>query len=122
MAEPKFQPGDIVEVTIRGRFERVDDVGLADVLAGNWRARGHLRNEQVVVQRVTPAEGEPEPGDLWRDGKGELYFARKERGVGVVLVDTDIIASGKHYHQWREVHERYGLSLVYRDGTEGGAS
>jgi hypothetical protein len=135
---PMYAVGELVDVTIRGvrvtgtlptrpNWPLPEIVLALDEHAGQEFTVTLPLVAGVTVERTVPADGEPQPGDLWRDGNGELYFARIERShPGVVLVDTSVIKSGRHYHQWREVHARSGLTLVHREpqpaDTEGDES
>lgn len=90
--KPRFQPGEIVDITIKGARveEPTDDQGnLEFTYSGD---EGLVSFEGVVVpladavtvERVAPAEWPPRPGDLWRDRDGDAWYA--------LLVDDDDMA------------------------------
>lgn len=73
--------GETVDVTIRGA--KVISIGASKkpTLLLALQEEGHdviavpLESLTVTVKRVTPADGVPQVGDLWRDAEGALYFA-----------------------------------------------
>lgn len=80
MTAPEYRSGEIVNITIRGvrinaGYEdghisvRHPDVAGLDL----WLAATH---PAVRIARVVPADGEPQPGEVWADTAGATYFAR----------------------------------------------
>ncbi|MFI6813737.1 hypothetical protein ACIBG7_15055 [Nonomuraea sp. NPDC050328] len=83
-----FVPGEIVDITIKGA--RVVEVcrhgdGNGDDLrfryesktGESWPSAIWADAPGVTVERVAPEEWPPQPGDLWRDGRGNLWFAAR---------------------------------------------
>lgn len=74
--EQQFQPGEIVDVTIKG-------VRIAPLATGEIRnirivdGEGHkfAVPPQAMIARIAPAEWPPQVRDLWQDGAGDLWFA-----------------------------------------------
>jgi len=87
------------------------------------------------VQRVIPAEGEPQPRDIWADRNKNLWFAAKHwpdydnkedsRGVNAdgwrtVLVPEEIGEAGSPKRP-EDVNQDYGpMTLVYREPSAPG--
>ena len=110
MNEPtQYTAGQVVDVTIRdAQVVRVVDgwlildVGAGDASVGVPMPDGALP-DNITVKHVVPAEGEPQPGDVWRDPNGTLWFARS----WYPDVDAfDVDAPGRH--RFAEVAERQG--------------
>ncbi|MGP3917642.1 hypothetical protein [Nonomuraea sp. 10N515B] len=101
MSAPTHQPGEHVRVTIEGRIQFANDTGITlrqdDLLFPIAYA------PTVKITRVAPADGEPQPGQIWADAHGtEWYAARRTSGRGesrVYLYAPD----GRDYH-WSDVH------------------
>lgn len=73
-----FQPGEIVDVVIKGvRVRHEDADGVVTVLAENplGAVTWYEMPPQAAITRVAPAEWPPLPGDKWRDGEGRPWFA-----------------------------------------------
>lgn len=74
-----YQPGDIVDITIKGarvsRFDATDDLLTIGYGDHNFATTLDIRPTVAVVERVAPPKWPPRPGDLWRDGHGILWFA-----------------------------------------------
>lgn len=80
MTEPQFKPGDRVRVTIEGTVY-TSPAGSAGELYFTYRVdttdvclRVHSKSSAVEVEHRAPAEWPPQPGDLWRDKHGDLWF------------------------------------------------
>ncbi|MEV7011584.1 hypothetical protein [Streptosporangium sp. NPDC051022] len=67
--------------------------------------------DAVTVERLVPAEGEPQPGDIWKDSLGVERFAYLDSPNGEILLqDADGVVN-----LWRHFHIEYGpLTKVYR--------
>lgn len=76
-----FKPGEVVDITIKGaRVQRSgpDDIGgrFLSVIYGDHNHHVTLdMKPEVTVERVSPPEWPPRPGDLWRDMAGIVWFA-----------------------------------------------
>lgn len=70
---------------------------------------------RIVLFRDTPADGAPRPGDVWRDARGGLHFARPSGSNMVGLVPG---GPGAFAQSWRDVHvgDRGPIALVWREG------
>jgi hypothetical protein len=108
-----LEPGEVVDLTIRASVSYLDDDGSAtfhfprsegDV---DHYLKVHLANPNVTVSRSIPADGQPQPGDLWRDRHGKLYAAvmpsseLEETELGVLLKPVD--GRGR-YAPWEVIH------------------
>ena len=87
-----IQPGDFVNVTIRGvRVVEQDEHGCVTV-----RADAHDGGPahwpmppQAAVERIAPALWPPCQGDLWRDGRQRLWLAVEGTDEKLVMVCAD---------------------------------
>jgi hypothetical protein len=116
--DPSFQPGEIITAHIPDLI--VDRVQYHD----DEPAWVHVayRNEVVTAdfalplgtgirfERVTPADGEPQPGEIWADQIGELYFACTRNGK-VMLVSLE--PSPSYHLNWEDMH-RGPTGPIYR--------
>lgn len=100
---PRFQPGDLVDVTIRdARGVRVVDatidIDLGPFQGGSWVTA--LPIEKAEIKRITPAEWPPRPGDIWAD---------EEHGEWGVLGDVGrnlrVRALDDDRSEWSDVDE-----------------
>lgn len=66
----------------------------------------------IRFERITPADGEPQPGELWADQVETLYVARKYHPAGVRLVNVDKPGSIPA-ESWESVHGG-PLGPIYR--------
>jgi len=82
--------------------------------------QGHLigiprRTGAVSVDRLVPADGTPQPGDIWRDGRGFRWHAVRVAGRalrGLYLVGA---SSDGELTRWEDVNKARGpLVLEYR--------
>ncbi|MGH3379525.1 MAG: hypothetical protein ACRDP6_32800 [Actinoallomurus sp.] len=72
-----LRPGELVDVTIKGvRVDAVHPDGTPDIIAddSDGLATVWVLPPQAAIERVAPAEWPPQPGDLWRDRDGDLWF------------------------------------------------
>jgi hypothetical protein len=109
-----LQTGEQISARIAGRLtvKRVD----TDSDGMSW---AHLTYEDDAVlidlalpvgtaieyTRVIPADGEPQPGELWADQVGALYFAQKRKtSYGDVVLIGDK-ADTNLYQSWGDVHQ-----------------
>lgn len=117
----EFQPGEIVNITIKGaRIEEpTDEVGNLEYTypAGLSRFEGVVvpLAESVTVERVAPAGWPPQPGDLWKDRDGTLWFAVEDKGhqqVGLMCDSSQVWNPNEVGANWSP------LTLVHREGGE----
>ncbi|MGS2641716.1 hypothetical protein [Streptosporangium sp. G12] len=95
--EPDDQPGRTAELTIAVST----GAGLYDVTVP--------LDYVVAAERLVPAQGEPQPGEIWRDRDGVERFASKDRSGQVVLRG----AAGTE-RVWQNVNATHGpLTRVY---------
>ena len=94
-----IRPGQLVQLTITGYAQPVphSDGSLSGALQLRTRSGGPDSGRRIdaihpdvmdagiiTARAVTPPGYPPEPGDVWRDSKGECYFAI--RGTAGVLL------------------------------------
>lgn len=85
----QFQPGEIVDITIRGariveprhNQDTSLTVALTEVLPGVWSTLriDHPHDERITIDRVAGADWPPKPGEIWRSeaqGYARDYFVR----------------------------------------------
>lgn len=124
-----FKPGEIVDITIKGaRVEwanstdmnvwAVDEVDPdTGVNLGEQITISHAA-ENVTIERVAPAEWPPRPGDLWRDGEGDVWFAVEDRDG-----DVHFRATGDTYAPTDWAAKHYApLTLVHREDEQDGGT
>lgn len=92
----KFVVGEYVDITIRNaQITRVTPMNHgAPVLHVQYRGATladelvlRASSEAVAVERVAPAEWPPQPGDLWRDRDGSLWFAFQVEHMNGAYID-----------------------------------
>lgn len=114
----RFRHGEIVDVTVVGlRVLAHDKFGLL-VERRDGSTFSVQLDEQTVVTRVIPAEGEPEPGDVWRDVNETVWLAFEDfdevSGSLTLMCSQDPHRFGSEMEP-RRVNHLYGpLELVYR--------
>lgn len=108
-----YQPGEHVRVTIDARVDVASPAGtllFLTLLDGAVALQVDATASGVSVARVAPADGVPQPGELWADQLGTEWFAVSERGgYGVCLHAVDGRA-----HPWREIHSHVHLGPIRR--------
>lgn len=90
----------------------------------------NLDHPAVTVTRAVPADGEPKPGDLWRDRHGMLYAALVAGGEpwaagheGYLFL-TPVLADGR-VGKWRDIHadpQLGPITLEYRPAAAAAAA
>lgn len=126
-----YQPGEIVDVTIRGRILPPKYEGEPLQVAYHEVSPGvqatieirHPDAGSVTVERVAPPEWPPRPGDLWRDSAGRVWFGidttdyDDSDGIRVEMASPDQYAFGRNLPD--EVNRRYGpMTLVHREDAD----
>lgn len=139
----EVKPGEIVDITIKGvrvteihqNPEDLPEITVhLDCEIGGCPIRIPHHWPMVTVQRIAPAEWPPQPGDLWRDGGGDGWFAQRyfadfddptdfegcnRDGWRVVLVPFSGGPYGSSAGRPDEVNQAHGpLSLVHRETTD----
>lgn len=102
---PALQPGENVDITIAGAVVAyVNKQGVPEFTAGTADDPNrflHLpQTGAVTITRSAPADGVPQPGELWADETGRQFFAHRDAGFDLVQLTTE---DGYSY-PWREVH------------------
>lgn len=129
-----FQPGEIVDITIRGArvlkltnpTGRILSVEYQDPNPpedGTCRASLIMDSPAITVERVAPAEWPPQIGDLWRDSYGNLWFISRDPTSmsGRLLGRT---AGGTRWTDDMQqlIDDHAPLTIVHREpATDGGA-
>ncbi|MER6575760.1 hypothetical protein [Nonomuraea sp. NPDC001023] len=140
-----YLPGEIVRVTLTGKIVEVidgdnvnwdvgDEPEIRFSVEGQAGTAGMVipltLPDAITIERVIPADGEPQPGDLWTDSKGEPWFCAahlpepddredmkgcNSEGWRTVLVPVNVGPYGSSPQRPEEVNQQYGpLILVYR--------
>ena len=111
-----FKPGEMVDITIKGaRVVRSDECGVTVDFAPADEFATHVSfpwGPDLLVERVAPAEWPPQPGDLWRDHDGNLWFVldRPDHSTPHFRSPADSIAPGDY------IAAHHGpLTLVHRE-------
>lgn len=96
---PQYEPGEIVDVRIEG-FRVTHQAGsrLQGYAPDDPRQRVHVLalGPGVEVHRRVPAAGMPEPGDVWRDRFGGLWYAVTDTAASDKVLLIDPTASYNH--------------------------
>ncbi|WP_119728375.1 hypothetical protein [Thermomonospora amylolytica] len=117
----RFQPGEIVNITIKGvRIARPRSATAVTIT--DEHGVTYQMPPQAAVEPVAPAEWPPQVGDVWRDHEGDLWFTQElleENGSQVVFAPAQ---SGEYGHSDADPDDalrRYGpMTLVYRKLVE----
>jgi hypothetical protein len=117
-----FKPGDIVDITIRARVVEMIPGG---ALRFTFRQPEHFNaapyphviatnSPDLTFELVAPAEWPPQPGDLWRDKHGELWFIHCDPPDGLLMART---ADGERWtpDASRLIEDNGPLTLAYRE-------
>lgn len=135
-----YQPGEIVDITIRGaRIEAEYEDGLTvDIAPENPSAMpvDLPWGPDLAVERRAPAEWPPQPGDLWRDRNGDLWFGCRycadpddnadwegcnDDGWRTVLTPSDGGPYGNSSKRPDAVNQQFGpMALVHREDEQDG--
>jgi hypothetical protein len=114
MAIPAYQPGEHVRATIDGRVHSVAGV-ITTITFGRGETLIPLDtgDNDITIARVAPADGEPQPGELWTDRHGtEWYAARCPRARGESMVY--LYAPDGRAYWWPDVHTDDQLGPIRR--------
>lgn len=122
MNAAEYRAGETVDVTIRCAQVAFEPVGGRLTLIVGKNEAGHDRYvdlplDALDARRVTPADGVPQPGDLWVDAVGSLYFATGRRLAGFDRVQLCAEDGGSQaYVDWGSIHAgpTGPISLHYR--------
>ena len=124
MSAIELEPGEVVDLELCGlRVAWVHDgdtnFKLPTTEAGKHRyltlCLDDLPADAVTVTRAVPLDGRPEPGDVWTDTTGDVWFAtkngREAEAVAFCSPDGRVFVI-----PWRDVHNGpYGpIRLAYR--------
>ena len=72
---PPYLPGERVRVTFTATIAGTDDDGTVRAQLDGFNGGYHfIVPAEARLERERPAEGEPAPGELWRDRKGTDWF------------------------------------------------
>lgn len=116
--------GETVTICATGKVSVFDGHGLIVELAQGGRVNVAF-GPDVTVDRQVPADGEPQPGDLWTDVHGQRWFAiedwHEDQPPRVRLCGESPYGMGANEDPVK-VNQRCGpLTLVYRpEPTSGG--
>lgn len=143
MITPLPSEGDVVDVTLKGVRVTYVEPARAGFSAFVWvaipRPGGGEYNTLLLaalspaitvatVERAAPAEWPPRPGDLWRDGDLDLWFATTghvyQHGPDGDFPATPVVelvhAGGNRSRKPDEVNRDYGpMELVRREQADG---
>ncbi|MFI7628452.1 hypothetical protein [Microbispora rosea] len=117
----RFKVGEVVDITIKGvRINNEDADGIVTVLADNplGATTRYEMPPQAAIERVGPAEWPPQPGDLWRDQRGGLWFAADIHDVDETDVPEIVMVWTHEDYRLRPdlLNQRSGpLTLVHRE-------
>jgi hypothetical protein len=120
-----FQPGEIVDITIKGvRVEWVNSTDMnvwatdevdtdTGVNLGERITISHVA-PNITVTRVAPVDWPPRVDDLWRDSLGNVWFATAARQGRPMLTNRHGTSSDAN-----QVNQAYGLMvLVHREESQ----
>lgn len=87
VAGPAYLPGEVIGIGIEGARVVVSSAPDADVelltveFRNGTRVVVDVRAEWIHVQRQVPADGMPQPGEIWEDSAGGRWFACDTDGM-----------------------------------------
>jgi hypothetical protein len=119
---PELAVGERVRVAFDATVHHiVDDVVIFLLTSAHWTiSLSSAAVEHLAITRLEPADGEPQPGDLWIDTEGVIRAAVAATYTGVPQVGLVNTRTGA-YAPWRDVHT--GLTgpirLLHRPDTGG---
>lgn len=112
-----FQPGEIVDITIKGvRVVNEYPSGALKIAAEN----GDVFDmpPQAAITRANPVGWPPRKNDVWRDRFGELLIGAVYAAEGPLLRSVD----GSNYDEVYALGNLIPLSLIHREEQDGGAA
>jgi len=103
---PQYMPGEEVSINLTGKVFVHDAQGL--ILHRTGGGTYAVPVEDVEITRLTPADGIPKPGELWRDNLDQDWFC---------YTPDYLIDANDQRCMWTDLNESAGpLTLVYRPG------
>ncbi|WP_326646102.1 hypothetical protein OG884_15735 [Streptosporangium sp. NBC_01755] len=73
-----YQVGETVDITLRNAVIIHSVNGYLDIeLPDHEQMCVQVDGDGIEITRRVPAEGEPQPGDVWSDRTGDLWFAAR---------------------------------------------
>lgn len=116
----EYQPGDLVDITIRGaRITKVRDEAIEVDYGEHWSAAVSVLADAVSIERAQPANWPPMVGDLWAGGRdGEpIRLVGIHGTVPIGEPAAALISDGGCEYDIDEAAGLFGpLRLLYRDG------
>lgn len=108
-APPVYRHGETVNVTIPSA--KVVSIYGGRIVVSTDDGTQYEVPTTVAISRVTPADGEPKPGELWSDASGaEWYVTGRSGSKGWVMARAD-----GWEDSWPKVNESYGpLTRTHR--------
>jgi hypothetical protein len=111
-----YLPGERVSLVISDAAVTAADADTVTIDAAGVRLVVQTVGSGIEINRVWPAEGEPLPGEIWRDSKGGLWF------VAAGEHDTVMVGRSRDQHpgfmslSWDVVNRTAGpIRRVWRD-------
>jgi len=121
--EPGLQHGEVVDITITGAVVSGPIGNCLLIGFGQDTMQLSPGNTTAVITRSTPADGEPEVGDIWVDQLDQRYVANRYYDANERLYLFPLGDGVQKASPWADVHK--GLSgpirLLYRL-SDGGAA
>lgn len=114
----QYIPGEIVRVTFEGRVS-VAASSVPVLLYCGDAEEPTLIPMNATVERVMPADGEPQAGDIWRDGRGREWLCFN----GYHMIETTERALPDGHEEpftWQQILNlgQGPMTLVYRRDDE----
>ncbi|MFD0884708.1 hypothetical protein ACFQ08_09115 [Streptosporangium algeriense] len=112
-----YQLGERVRVIVEGLITHMEPAANAcpeeltvelEHSAGGYGVTVPL--DTVTIERLVPADGVPQPGELWRDRHGRTWFAHENS----LNADIALRCTDGDCHLWRSANMNYGpLTRTY---------
>ncbi|GIH69486.1 hypothetical protein [Sphaerimonospora thailandensis] len=103
MNTPTYQPREVLQFTAPATVvSQTDNVVTLALRLDDGPAElvtVRLDTHMVTLRRTTPADGTPQPGQIWADNRGEHYWA---------TTDGDLIDTKGRRSLWTFIHEGHG--------------
>lgn len=114
MSNPTYQPGEHVRVTIDTYVDSISTSGTDITFRHDDRFIAlDTTHPGVGITRVAPADGRPQPGEIWADKHGTEWYAAFCAGRGRESMVYLYAPDGRAYY-WPDVHTDDQLGPIRR--------
>jgi hypothetical protein len=109
MGNTSYAPGEVVDLHFAGSVVTDAGEGFITVQTAHDEVTLSTEAPDCRIVRVTPADGAPRPGEVWRDAHGQIWFARgDDKRVAFYGADSKAQHPGGVSLDWQAVHRDTG--------------